>query len=138
MQTVGNFPDLASAQMAAATLRGEGIECLIPDEHLAGVNWEIATAIQGVRLQVAPDDVEAAEALLEQLQTETEIEDAPADDSPPDEVCPRCKSVDIGPAKWKQRLKAMGLFFPPVLLLWPMYAVLGPLKTCRHCNHEWR
>jgi DNA-directed RNA polymerase subunit M/transcription elongation factor TFIIS len=133
MQTVGNFPDLASAQMAAAALRSDGIESLIPDEHLAGVDWQMGTALHGIRLQVAPDDVEAAEALLAELQTEVATDDAPAD-----EVCPKCGSEQIGPAKWKQRIKAYGLFFPPALLAWPLYALLGPLNTCRKCGHEWR
>lgn len=133
MQTVGNFPDLASAQMAAAALRAEGIESLIPDEHLAGVDWQMGTALHGIRLQVAPDDVEAAETFLEGLRTE--VVD---DDAPDEERCPKCGSDQIGPAKWKQRLKAYGLFFPPLLLAWPFYAALAPRNACRKCDHEWR
>ena len=131
MQTVGNFPDLASAQAAAAALRGEGIESLIPDENFAAIDWQMGTALHGIRLQVAPEDVAEAEELLR-------AEPATADETPPEELCPSCRSADVGPAKWKQRIKALGLFFPPVLLFWPVWATLGPLQTCRKCGHEWR
>jgi hypothetical protein len=131
MQTVGNFPDIASAQSAAAVLRGEGIESLIPDENFAGIDWQIGTALHGIRLQVAPDDFAAAEELL---RAKPEMEE----ELPAEELCPACRSAETGPAKWKQRIKALGLFFPPVLLFWPVWATLGPLQTCRKCGHEWR
>ena len=41
MATVGNFPDLVSAQLAQSVLRERGIATLIPDEYLAGVDWQL-------------------------------------------------------------------------------------------------
>src|SRR3954471_4305418 len=64
--TVGNYADLASAEVAASILESAGIECVIPDENLAGIAWQWGSALQGVRLQVADDNVELARLALEE------------------------------------------------------------------------
>jgi len=45
--TVGNYADLASAELAASILESTGIECVIPDENFAGISWQMGTALQG-------------------------------------------------------------------------------------------
>jgi hypothetical protein len=135
--TVGNYPDLASAQLAQSILDGEGIFTNIPDEHLAGIDWQMGTALHGVRLQVPPEDAERARELLSSVfpatQDEAEWEKLPASDAT-EEVCPSCGSNALGPPKWKNRLKAAALLFPPVLLLWPFFAAFGADRTCSACG----
>lgn len=130
MQTVGNYPDLASARVAQSLLEAEGIEAVIPDEYLAGVDWQLGTAIQGVRLQVRDEDAEEARDLLAQP--------VPAEGEP----CPRCGSDAVTPARWKQRIKALTLLVPilaPVIvLLWPLFALVRPSMQCTACGHRWK
>jgi hypothetical protein len=45
-------------------LEGSGIECFMPDEHLAGIRPELAVAIGGVRVMVRAGDVERATQAL--------------------------------------------------------------------------
>lgn len=136
MQTVGNFPDLASAQLAKSLLEAEGIEALIPDEYLAGVDWRMGTAIQGIRLQVGDDDAEEARALLESVPPVNSNELVPVALDEADDRCPRCGSSDTGEPPWKRRLKAATLLFPLLIFAWP-FLTAGNVSACRHCGYEW-
>jgi hypothetical protein len=134
--TVGNYADLASAEVAASILESAGIECVIPDENLAGVAWQMVSALQGVRLQVADENRELARVALEQP------EPAPAEEATRlplrEDVCIMCGSESMGPPKWKNRLKAISILFPPVLLLWPLLAAVNSRTQCVSCGHAWR
>ena len=122
-------------------LDAEGIFTNIPDEHLAGIDWQMGTALHGIRLQVAPEDVDRATELLATAFVITDQEIAgPGVVDLPDvpEVGPACGSDAIGPPKWRNRLKAAGLFFPPLLLAWPIFAVFGADATCLSCERSLR
>lgn len=140
METVGNFPDLASARVAQSLLEGAGIEAHIPDEYLAGVYWQINTAIKGVRLTVAPEDAEAARSILAGQSPEAFVADESpevfADDGGA-EACPVCRSEQFGPPNWKKRIKAIGIFFPPVLILYPLFLAFSRGNECYACGHRW-
>ena len=134
--TVGNYADIASAEVAASILESAGIECVIPDQNLAGIAWQMGSALQGVRLQVAGEDLELARIALE------EPEPAPTEEAArwpwPEDVCMRCGSESVGPPKWKNRLKAIAILFPPVLLLWPLLAAVNSRTQCVSRGHAWR
>jgi hypothetical protein len=134
--TVGNYPDVASAEVAASILESAGIECVIPDENVAGIAWQWGSALQGVRLQVAGENLELARIALE------EPEPAPAEAvaRPPwrEDVCVMCGSESIGRPKWKNRLKAISILFPPVLLFWPLLAAVNSRTQCVSCGYAWR
>lgn len=130
--TVGNFPDLASAKVAQSLLDAEGIESVIPDEYLAGIDWQMGTALHGVRLQVAEEDADEAAAILAKDEEVLETTAPAAED-----LCPSCGSEAIGPPRWKHRLKAATLFAPWLLLLWPLVAMAGSSMKCRSCGHGW-
>jgi hypothetical protein len=135
--TVGNYADLASANVAASILESAEIECVIPDENLAGIAWQMGSALQGVRLQVADENLELARIALEYPGEPAPAEAVPR---PPwlEDVCILCGSESIGPPKWKNRLKAIGILFPPVLLLWPLLAAVNSRTQCVSCGHAWR
>ena len=135
MDTVGNFPDLASAQLAQSLLRSAGIEAEIPDQYLAGVGWQMTSAIKGVRLTVPSEDAEAARALLQEQFTGVE-ENVTEEEAP--ETCPACGSDDVTPPGWKRRLKAAVIVFPPLLLLYGAFSLLLPNTICPSCGHGWR
>jgi hypothetical protein len=133
--TVENYPDLATAEVSASLLEAAGIPCLIPDESLAGLGWQLGTAIQGVRLQVAPSDLGAAREVLD--QGSFVIVDEGGTWGSPDVVCVACGSEAVGPPRWKNRVKAVAIFFPLVLLAWPVLAAVKPRMQCSSCGHAW-
>lgn len=132
---MGNFPDLASAQLAQSLLRSAGIEAEIPDEYFAGVGWQMSSAIQGVRVTVHPDDAEEARALLREQMGGAE--EGATDDVAP-ELCPQCRSERVGAPGWKRRLKAVTIIFPALILLYGAFALLLPNTVCSACGHGWR
>lgn len=131
METVGNFPDLASAKVAQSLLDAAGIDASIPDEYLSGVDWQMTTALHGIRLTVAPEDAEAAREILE-----AEFKEDTGDD-PDAERCPRCGSDRVGDPRWRKRLKGLSFFFFPVLILYPLFARFAPRNECYTCGHRW-
>jgi hypothetical protein len=133
--TVENYPDLATAEVGASLLEAAGIPSLIPDENLAGLAWQLGTAIHGVRLQVDPSDLDAAREVLDQSSFVV-VEEGGTSESP-DAVCAACGSEAIGPAKWRNRVKAIAFFFPLVLLAWPLLAAIKPRMQCSSCDHAW-
>jgi hypothetical protein len=135
--TVGNYADLASAEVAASLLEAADIECVIPDENFAGISWQMGTALQGVRLQVADENLEIARIALENLGEPARGEEGTQPPSPED-VCIMCGSESVGQPKWKNRLKAIGIFFPPVLLAWPLLAAVNSRSQCSSCGHAWK
>ena len=64
MVTIRTYGDLTEAQIAAAFLRRNDITVFLPDEHLLSTAWAYQHAVGGMRLQVPRTEVEAARALL--------------------------------------------------------------------------
>lgn len=62
---VRNCLNVQEAYFLRSVLEGSGIECFMPDEHLAGIRPELAVAIGGVRVMVRADDVERATQALQ-------------------------------------------------------------------------
>jgi hypothetical protein len=132
VETVGIYPDLISAELARSLLEAEGIDAAIPEENIAGIDWQWSTALQGIRLQVAPEDVEAATELLETpVPPET-----PADDAAPH--CPQCDGELMPPGRWRRRGKAWTMLLPLLILLWPLVLLFGPTYECIRCGRLWR
>ena len=129
MQTIANYPDLISAEVAQSLLDAEGIMATIPEENIAGLDWRWSTALQGVRLQVADEDAEAARALLE--------EKGGIEREQPVDVCPKCSSPDIAQSQWKRKLKATTMFVPFLILIWPFVMWIEPKMECASCGHRW-
>lgn len=133
METIANFPDLASAQVASAMLAAEGIDSTIPDENLAGIDWRMTAALHGIRLQVSDEDAERAKELLSESH-EPETVEAPIAG---EDVCPRCQSDAIRRPRWKRRLKAATMLVPLLLVVWPFVASIRPRAQCSACGMRW-
>jgi L-2-hydroxyglutarate oxidase LhgO len=72
--TLTRCGELTTAQLLRGRLDAEGIECFIPDEHLAAQTWHLTRAIGGIRVQVRQADMERAQQVLALPGT---CEDAP-------------------------------------------------------------
>ncbi len=62
--TLTRCGELTTAQLLRGRLDAEGIECFIPDEHLAAQTWHLTRAIGGIRVQVRQADMERAQQIL--------------------------------------------------------------------------
>jgi hypothetical protein len=62
--TVASFPDVAEAELARERLETEGIRAFVVGAQTAGVMPYLASASGGVRVQVAPKDIERATEIL--------------------------------------------------------------------------
>jgi hypothetical protein len=91
--TIHRYRDLSEALVARAVVESAGIYCFLKDENLVRLDWQVSNFIGGIRLQVAAEEVEAAEAILSQpVPNEISIPDQPGFMQP---RCPRCTSTDI-------------------------------------------
>lgn len=73
--TIANFPYPIDANLAKSRLEAEGIDCVLTNEHIAGMNWYWPLAIGGVGLQVSESDAERAVEILESVASgEDEID----------------------------------------------------------------
>jgi hypothetical protein len=64
-RTVARFDFMPDAHIAMGKLKAEGIDCMLADEHMVQTNWLYAIAVGGIKLQVAPEDVERAVQVLQ-------------------------------------------------------------------------
>lgn len=119
----GNYPTPIDAQMALAHLEAHGITAAVYDAELAN-SWVYTNALGGVRLMVAPEDLEAARKILAQDEpvdaTAVADEDVISDAAP---YCPRCHGKDIETREDTGKI----------------HRLFGFTKSlrCRACGHEW-
>lgn len=85
---VGNYTSLPEAEIAQGILDNAGIESVLLDDNMGRMlSW---IAIGGFRLQVNPEDADAASNLLDAPR-----DSQPATSSQQPSRCPNCDSSDI-------------------------------------------
>lgn len=62
--TLRTFDNYVTAHIVKAKLEAEGILCLLKDEHTIALQWHIANAIGGIKLQVPAASLQKAEHIL--------------------------------------------------------------------------
>src|SRR5215469_12796688 len=62
--TVAQFRDLPSALLAKGSLESAGIEAFLADDNMVRLDWFISNLLGGIKLKVAPGDLEEAQKLL--------------------------------------------------------------------------
>ena len=93
MVTIRRFRDLPEALLATGSLESAGIECVLVDDNIVRMDWFWSNLMGGVKLQVNPDDVEAAHGILGQPIPEGfEVAGIGEYEQPP---CPKCQSLDV-------------------------------------------
>ncbi len=106
--TVRKFRDLPEALLAKGSLDSAGIESILVDDNMVRMDWLISNLLGGVKLQVDPENVMAANAILDQ---------------------PIPEDLDFeGVEEYQQpRCPIVGLPFPVHRKGW----------ICRTCRHTW-
>jgi hypothetical protein len=66
MVTIRSFSDVMQAWLAKSSLESAGLECWLVDDNMVRLDWGISIILGGVKLQVKPEDAEAALAMLDQ------------------------------------------------------------------------
>jgi hypothetical protein len=56
------------ANLAKSRLESEGIRAVLANEEIAAMNWSMANAIGGIKLQVLPQDLDRAQSLLAEVE----------------------------------------------------------------------
>lgn len=65
MKTVASFGKPEEAHLARSMLEGSGISAVVRDEFTVGLNWLYSSAVGGVKVDVADEDLQRAREVLE-------------------------------------------------------------------------
>ncbi|HET9767639.1 MAG TPA: DUF2007 domain-containing protein [Thermoanaerobaculia bacterium] len=77
LETIANFPDPVSAELAAEYLRSAGIEPLVSNEHILGLNWLYSAAVGGVDVKVEAEVADEARQVLASMKQAPDTADEP-------------------------------------------------------------
>lgn len=121
--TIDRFDHPTDAHIAAGRLESEGIPVFLLGIHHASINWLIATALGGIRLQVPAQYEDEARRLL--------AESAP--DDPDDERCPRCGSIRSSAMTNDRKTAFLAVHLLGIPLPWR-----SSRRHCDACGHEWK
>jgi Putative prokaryotic signal transducing protein len=130
--TVRTFRDLPEALLAKGALEAAGIECHLADENMVRLNWFISGALGAIKLRVKKEDVQEAQAVLEEPIPETfEVEGIGAVEQP---RCPRCGSLDIAHQSGLDKRFALPALWVGGI---PIPVTQNDWK-CQSCGAEWQ
>jgi hypothetical protein len=124
--TVERFPDAIAAELARAKLESAGIGAYLADDLTVSIDWQLTTAIGGIRLQVPHEQASEARAVLREsplLVSSTETESAA--------VTPLNQGEKL--AERAAMCALLGLLLPPLLLYgaWLALVVSGRNEPMR-------
>src|SRR5437588_119286 len=130
LATIRQFRDLPEALLAQGTLQSAGIECVLADDNMVRMDWFISNLLGGIKLQVAPEDAEAALAILNQPRLATIPVEGLGELEMP--RCPKCGSLDVAfqPLNEKVAYTSAWLGVPM-----PVHRKGWRWAACRH---QWR
>ncbi|MGA3196581.1 MAG: DUF2007 domain-containing protein [Terriglobales bacterium] len=127
--TVRKFRDLPEALLAKGSLQSAGIEAYLLDDNMIRMDWFISNLLGGIKLQVRPEDVEAANEILDQPTPEVlEVEGVGDYEQP---KCPRCQSFDVAYQEL-DKFASYGTAYVGIPI--PIHKSTW---TCHACGHEW-
>lgn len=69
--TIATFQFLHEADLAKMFLEEKGLTVFLADAEIVNTDWLLGNAVQGIKLQVPGDQVEAGRALLEEIKNES-------------------------------------------------------------------
>jgi len=138
-QTIITFTYPQDAHMVKAFLESHEIPTYISDELIAQVNNFYSNAVGGVKLKVCDDDFSTAKELLisagyinPDVTPKRNIELLKKGITPK-ELCPFCKSRNIG-RKRESNILSVVLFF----ILGILFPLFRRSWVCFDCNKEWK
>jgi hypothetical protein len=93
MLTIRQFRDLPEALLAKGSLESAGIEAVLTDDNIVRLDWFWSNLMGGVKLKVSPEDVGAANEILDQPIPEGFDVAGIGEYQQPH--CPSCQSLDV-------------------------------------------
>ena len=75
LNTIAQYREAHEAYLAKGALAAAGIEAVIRDEHVVGVNWLYSDAVGGVKLDVESDLVQQATDVLKPQANDRGVSD---------------------------------------------------------------
>ena len=127
--TIHRFRDLPEALIAQGMLSSAGIECYLSDDNVVRMDWFWSNLLGGVKLQVAPDDIDAAREILAQVPPEQfEVEGIGLFEQP---HCPKCNSVEVLFEELNKPVAFASAYFG-----FPIPVHRNGWK-CHSCNNAW-
>jgi hypothetical protein len=127
--TIRQFRDLPEAFLAKGSLESAGIECHLGDDNIVRLDWFYSNLVGGVKLQVRPKDVEAANEILSQPIPEGFEVDGVGNYEQP--RCPECGSFDVAFEALNKPVAYTGAYFSLPL---PIH---NRGWKCHACKHSW-
>jgi Putative prokaryotic signal transducing protein len=123
------FTGLPEALLAKGSLESAGIECFLADDNYVRMDWFISNAIGGVKLRLKPEDVEAANEILDQPIPENfDLESGETVVQP---RCPVCQSLDV---TFQELNQPVAFASAALRLPIPLHRAAW---RCHACKHEW-
>ena len=124
------FRDLPQALMARGSLESAGIECFLTDDNMVRLDWFISNLLGGAKLLVSPEDVEDANAVLNQPIPESlDVEGVGEYQQP---RCPVCKSLDVSFEELHKKIAYSSAYLGVPL------PVHRKAWRCNACGHQWQ
>jgi hypothetical protein len=146
LATVGTFSTSTEASIVRNHLEADGIRTFLADEAIVTVAWHLGTAVGGVKLQVAEDDVERALAVIESHGAasiaEGEWHSEQTDDDPQEELDDAKEHEIVSPVddlvERALRAAGFGLLFLPLQLysLWLLTRIASNPDPLSHTNRR--
>ncbi|HTV06495.1 MAG TPA: hypothetical protein VME86_14095 [Acidobacteriaceae bacterium] len=126
--TLRQYRDPADALLAKSALDSAGIFAFLQNENIVRMDWVWSNLMGGIRLQVRPEDVAAAEELLsEPIPSVIETDDTSYEQP----RCPHCQSLDIRFERLNQKVGLASIILA-VPIPWPR-----KLWSCASCGAKW-
>jgi hypothetical protein len=127
--TIRQFTGLPEALLAKGGLESAGIECFLADDNYVRMDWFISNAIGGVKLRVKPEDVDAANEILDQPIPENF--DVDGGESIQQPRCPVCQSLEVTFQELNQSVAYVSAYLHLPI---PLHRAAW---RCHACKHEW-
>ena len=136
--TIRRFRDLPESFVARSVLESAGIACYLQNATMIQMQWGVSNALGGIQLQVAEEDLAAAEEILSQPIPESFPVDSGPDFSQP--VCPQCGSLDVIENDSDRKIAAASLMVGGIPMLIGVPAIAMQRKDlwkCNNCGCKW-
>lgn len=88
--TVETYPRLPEATAAQLLLESEGISTFLADAETIAMDWLLANAVGGIKLQVPPADVDRATVLIRKMNFRSVVRAGEPDDAQDESLCLAC------------------------------------------------
>jgi hypothetical protein len=129
MVTIRQIRDLPEALLAKGSLESAGIEVVLIDDNVIRLDWFWSNLMGGIKLKVAPEDVEAANEILNQPIPEGFDVTGVGEYQQP--FCPKCQSRDVTFQELNKPIAYSTMYVGvPILLRRRAW-------RCHSCDAEW-